>query len=222
MRMASSSSKSRLSSDPKRSTETASTRDAILDATATIMVEEGYAAVTCRRVAEKAGQKSKLVHYYFASMDDLFVAVYERSATEHFQRHLEALNSANPLRALWDLSVHPQRTRLSQEFIALSNHRSSVRKVTARIVEQLNSLNTAFITQYLQESGLDLEEVPPTVVSRVLVGLARILVNEASLGLCDGHAEVQSFAEQWTDRLDKRRSAGQSQRRAIGGRGKLR
>jgi TetR/AcrR family transcriptional regulator len=54
-------------------------RDAILDATESIMVEEGYAAVTSRRVAERAGLKSKLVHYYFRTMEDLFVAVYERS-----------------------------------------------------------------------------------------------------------------------------------------------
>src|SRR5580693_6739527 len=57
----------------------ASTREAILAAAETIMTEEGYAAVTSRRVAEKAGLKSQLVHYYFGTMDELFVAVYERS-----------------------------------------------------------------------------------------------------------------------------------------------
>src|SRR5262249_6903507 len=145
----------------KNSPESGGVREAILDATAAIMVEEGYAAVTSRRVAERAGQKSKLVHYYFATMDDLFVAVYERSGNEHLQRHHQAVTSPNPLRALWELSVNPRRTRLSQEFIALSNHRSSVRKVTTRVVEQLNSLNIALISKSLQQAGVDLEEYPP-------------------------------------------------------------
>jgi AcrR family transcriptional regulator len=182
-------------------------REAILDATAAIMVEEGYAAVTSRRVAERAGQKSKLVHYYFATMDDLFVAVYERSANEHFQRHLQAVTSPNPLRALWELSVNPLRTRLSQEFIALSNHRSSVRKITTRLIEQVNSLNIAFISRYLQESGADLEEFPPAVMARILIGLSRSLVNEESMGVSDGHAEVLAFAARWIDRLEKKRQA---------------
>jgi TetR/AcrR family transcriptional regulator, regulator of autoinduction and epiphytic fitness len=210
--MASSSSDSRVSRDPKGNPDNASTREAILDATAAIMVEEGYAAVTSRRVAERAGQKSKLVHYYFATMDDLFVAVYERSAAEYFQRHLQAVTSPNPLRALWELSSNPRRTRLSQEFIALSNHRSSVRKVTTRLVEQVNSLNIAFITQYLQESGADLEEFPPVVISKILVGLSRNLVNEGVQGVHDGHAEVQAFAERWIDRLEKMRRAADLKR----------
>ncbi len=116
------------------------------------MVEEGYAAVTSRRVAEKAGLKSQLVHYYFGTMDDLFVAVYERSEKEFLRRHLQAVSSDNPLRALWDLSVHPKRTRLAQEFIALSNRRESMRKITARVLEQTHSINAAFISRYLQEA----------------------------------------------------------------------
>ena len=192
----------------KDSAESGGVREAILDATAAIMVEEGYAAVTSRRVAERAGQKSKLVHYYFATMDDLFVAVYERSVNEHLQRHRQAVASPNPLRAVWELSVNPRRTRLSQEFIALSNHRSSVKKVTTRVVEQLNSLNIGFITRYFQEAGVDVEEFPPTVIARILTGLSRTLVNEEALGVSDGHAEILAFAARWIDRLEKAAEPG--------------
>src|SRR6476659_6415293 len=55
------------------------TREALIEATAQIMVDEGYAAATSRRVAAKAGVKAALVHYYFPSMDDLFVAVQRRT-----------------------------------------------------------------------------------------------------------------------------------------------
>lgn len=185
--------------------ESPGTRAAILDATEALMIEEGYAAVTSRRVAEKAGQKSKLVHYYFATMDDLFVALYERAEKQFLKRHLEAVTSPNPLRALWDLSIHPERTRLAQEFIALSNHRESIRKITARVLEQMHSINTVCISKYLEECGLDPEEFPPVVLSQIISGLSRALVNEESLGVAPGHREVRAFAERWLAKLEKRR-----------------
>jgi AcrR family transcriptional regulator len=186
----------------------AGTREAILAATETIMAEEGYAAVTSRRVAEKAGLKSQLVHYYFGTMDDLFVAVYERSEKEFLRRHLQAVSADSPLRALWDLSVHPKRTRLAQEFIALSNRRESMRKITARVLEQTHSINAAFISRYLQEAGLDLDEYPPVVLSYIINGLSRLLINEDSVGVSLGHAEVLAFAERWLSGLEAKHRAG--------------
>ena len=183
------------------------------------MVEEGYAAVTSRRVAEKAGLKSQLVHYYFGTMDDLFVAVYERSEKEFLRRHLEAVSSDNPLRALWDLCVHPKRTRLAQELIALSNRRESMRKITARVLEQTHSINAAFITRYLQEAEVDLDEYPPIVISYIINGLSRSLINEQSMGVSLGHAEVLAFAERWLSRLEAKHRAGprSETRRAVAG-----
>ena len=41
---------------PTRAEQRAATRQALIDATATCLVEEGYAALTTRRVAELAGE----------------------------------------------------------------------------------------------------------------------------------------------------------------------
>jgi len=43
----------------------ATTRDLLIEATGALMVEEGYAAATSRRVAARAGVKPALVHYHF-------------------------------------------------------------------------------------------------------------------------------------------------------------
>ena len=66
---------------PKREKVERSTspRAAILDATESIMLEEGYAAVSSRKVASRAGLTSQLLHYYFRTMDDLFIAVFVRT-----------------------------------------------------------------------------------------------------------------------------------------------
>jgi AcrR family transcriptional regulator len=208
--------------DRKISEESCRTRDAILDATESIMVEEGYAAVTSRRVAERAGLKSQLVHYHFGTMDDLFVAVYERSEREFMRRHLEALASDNPLRAVWELSIHPQRTRLAQELIALSNHKKAIRGITARVMEQLHSVNAAFLARYLDEAGVDRERYPPVVLSYIINGLSRGLVIEEAVGHSFGRAEVLAFAERFLNELeDKRRGRrsgiGRTQLAANGG-----
>ena len=58
----------------------AKNRVVLLDAAEQLLLEEGYAAVTSRRVAERAGLKPQLVHYYFRAMDDMFIEVFRRRA----------------------------------------------------------------------------------------------------------------------------------------------
>jgi len=192
----------------KSGEESVTTREAILNATEAIMVEEGYLAVTSRRVAERAGFKSQLVHYHFGTMDDLLIAVYERSEKDFLRRHLKALSSSNPLRALWELSIHPQRTRLAQELIALSNHKTSIRKITARILEQMHSITEVFVGKYLDEAGADREKYPPIVLSHIINGLSRSVVLCEALGLSAGRSEVLAFADRLLSELEaKHRTA---------------
>ena len=54
------------------------TRERLLDAAAQLIAELGWAAVTSRAVAERAGVNNGVVHYHFGSMDAL-----RRDATEH-------------------------------------------------------------------------------------------------------------------------------------------
>src|SRR6201988_3100932 len=69
------------------------TRDTLVDATSQIMVEEGYAAATSRRVAAKAGVKPALVHYYFPTLDDVYMDVFRRGAAIYLERPQQALAS---------------------------------------------------------------------------------------------------------------------------------
>ena len=58
---------------------TAEKRRRLLDATEEIMLEDGYAAVSSRSVAARVGINAPLVHYYFPTLDDLFMALAEES-----------------------------------------------------------------------------------------------------------------------------------------------
>ena len=70
------------------------------------MLEEGYAAVSSRRVASEAGVNVALVYYYFETMDDLFIALFRRGAERSLERQAEVLASPQPLWGLWDLTHH--------------------------------------------------------------------------------------------------------------------
>ena len=62
---------------PQPSTR-AETEDAFLDAAERLLIDVGYSGISTRRLAEEAGANHGLVHYYFGSMENLFVRVLER------------------------------------------------------------------------------------------------------------------------------------------------
>ncbi len=73
------------------------TRAELVDAAEQPLVEEGYAAVTSRRVGAKAGLKPQLVHYYFRTMDDLFVEMF-RHPSRGLQRGPRCVPSPSTIR----------------------------------------------------------------------------------------------------------------------------
>ncbi len=69
----------------------AKNRGVLLDTAEQLMIEEGYAAVTSRRVASEAGLKPQLVHYYFRTMEELFLELFRRRAEAGLRAQAQAL-----------------------------------------------------------------------------------------------------------------------------------
>ncbi|WP_441962769.1 TetR/AcrR family transcriptional regulator [Mycolicibacterium houstonense] len=177
------------------------TRRALIRATAQVMLDEGYAAATSRRVAAQAGVKPALVHYYFPSMDDLFVAVLQVGAEANLGTQQEAFAEDTPLHALWDLN-NAQGAALWMEFMALANHRKAIRSEIAGYADRFRDLEEATMTAALRAHGVDTDEFPPVVMSMIVASLARILVLEQGLGISRGHAEAQDFIRRYLDRFE--------------------
>jgi AcrR family transcriptional regulator len=171
------------------------TRSAILDATITIMREEGYAAVSSRRIAAAAGLKSKLVHYYFKTMDDLFLAVYKRIEDEHFAQLTTVLASRKPLRALWQLSMDSSNTGMVLELNALSTHRKLLRVEIARASKRLRLLQSAVIERAIAEANGRDAPLPPMVLSVLTLAVSRLFAMDTVLGVDCGHAETLEWIE---------------------------
>ena len=117
--------------------EQSATRAAIIKTTEQLLLQEGYGAVSTRRVARELGLTAPLIHYYFPSTDDLLVAVYQYAAEQTLARYAAALVSKQPLRALWQVCIDPTRTTLALEFMALASHRKAVQVEISRFSEEL-------------------------------------------------------------------------------------
>jgi AcrR family transcriptional regulator len=178
------------------------TRDMLVDATSQIMVEEGYAAATSRRVAAKAGVKPALVHYYFPTMDDLYSAVFRRGAAVYLERQREALASDRPLHAFWDTLIEPKDTRLLLEFMGLANHRKEIRAEIAAWSERWREMQITALNFVLREHGIDTAEFPPAAVAVVIASIGRTLILEQGLGSTGGHHEAVALVKRFLDRFE--------------------
>jgi AcrR family transcriptional regulator len=182
--------------------EDSKTRAELLDAAQQLMLEEGYAAVTSRRVAAKAGLKPQLVHYYFRTMDDLFLALLRRGAEQNLERQARALASPQPLRALLEFSSEPAGTALTMEFAALANHRKAIRAEVAAYAERFRGLQIAALASVLAEHGIDPDEFPPDAVLFVITAISRIIGLDERLGVTLGHAETRALVERFLARFE--------------------
>jgi TetR/AcrR family transcriptional regulator of autoinduction and epiphytic fitness len=176
-------------------------RQRLMEATAQIMREEGYAGATSRRVAAVAGVRSALVYYYFPTMDDLFVEVLRAGAEASLARMREALTADDPLRALWDINTDSRLTGLNTEFMALANHRKAIGAELKAYADRVRDIETAAVTVALRARGVNLDEYPPVVISMLLTQMARSLCNESAIGVTDGHQELRAFIERYLSML---------------------
>jgi AcrR family transcriptional regulator len=173
----------------------------LLDAALALMLEDGYAGVTSRRVAARAGLKPQLVHYYFRTMDDLFVALVHRGGEQNLARQARALASPQPLRALWEFATDPAGTRLAMEFAALANHRKALRAELATYAEQFRRLQTEALRDLLADQRID-QPLSPELVAVFLTALSQVLVLEEALDVTTGHAELRALVEGFLERYE--------------------
>lgn len=161
-----------------------------------ILREEGYAALTSRRVAERIGVKQRLVYYYFPTMDHLIVESFRRLVERELQRLNLALESERPLREVWDICIHTADIRLISEFIALANRIEALREEVIRFIEREREIQIAAIEKAIRRSRKG-SKTPPAAVALFATSLALALMREKEIGVSMGHGEALAAVEQF-------------------------
>lgn len=182
-------------SNRRRGGENSAMRAALIEAAEQLIREEGYPAVTSRNLADRVNLKRQIVHYYFHSMDDLFIAVIRRGA-DKARAQLEAAGAAeDPLRALWAFNRDPAQSILSMELNALANRRPAVRAEVAHYATEFRDLQTRILVDHLKQRGIE-PSIDPLIATVLLTTLSQVLSVESAIDVSRGHAETLAFVDE--------------------------
>lgn len=175
-------------------------RTRLIKAAEEIMRDNGYAAVTSRRVAAKAGLKPQLVHYYFRNMDELFLEVYRHWA-DHLVNRLEAvLESESPLKEMWKATTDARGVLLN-EFIALANHRKELQDEIAEFGNRYRQHQIRIMEVILEKHAVASPVWTPSFAAILLNSLARSLASESEVGITEGHEEALATVEHFMQKF---------------------
>jgi AcrR family transcriptional regulator len=79
-------------------------RDELIAAAGRLLREEGYPALSTRRIAEAAGVPLSQIHYHFGNMRGLLLALLDRENEARLERQHRLYGSDRPLSEQWALA----------------------------------------------------------------------------------------------------------------------
>lgn len=174
----------------------------LIEAAFELLGEEGYEAISARRIADNAGLKPQLVHYYFRSMEELVVEVFRLSSAHYARLHEDAVSAPHPLRALWQLNSNMPEVKRLTEFIALAKQYPSLREEMRQAGADNRAVQIKAIDRIFAERNIDDTIYNPAAVVALMAAIARSFMLETDVGMTVGHAELHSLVERLLDRFD--------------------
>ena len=182
----------------------------LLDAAERLLFEVGYAGVTTRRVAEEAGVKHGLVHYYFGSMEELLTRTLERLA----QRLAGALEEhyANPdlpfaekwriVSQNWIEQPASRFPKILLELTAMSWNHPELRQRISAVYKRFRVIFERYFAEAMREYDLDESRFPLKVVAAAAGTFQLGIIVEGLSEFHEGHQELVSWVQSWLDSLE--------------------
>ena len=176
--------------------------DALLDAAERLLVEQGHAAITTRKLAERAGVNHGLVHYYFGSMEEVMVQVLERFTARLIERQRAMYAADRPFLEKWQTAWGFQEEDLSSgyskiwlELQALAWNRPDLRARVQQVNEEWRRVLTDAFAPALREFGFEALSLEAAVSLVMTMGQGYALERLADIR--EGHATLLSEIETW-------------------------
>ena len=179
----------------------------MLEAAERVLIDEGHAAVTSRRVAKELGIHAGNVHYYFPTVDDLFIALFDRGASRNVDRQADALGSDRPLAELWQVAAHSRGVIVLNELMAAARLRPALRDHIDAAARSARSHQIERVRALLPEYGLDPALFPAELVVAAIQGLGLTVARGRVLGPSADREAAERAAEQLIEALEARREA---------------
>jgi AcrR family transcriptional regulator len=187
-----------------------STRDALLDAAERLLVAEGPAALTTRRIAEEAGQSHGLIRYHFGSLEQLLVHTLERATDGILERQRQLYAGDEPFLDKWRTAMAYLETdvesggfpKLAGEMMALSYNEPAYRPAVQRAMDGFTEMLMEAVRTALDDydlDGVDVEAMATLIRTFQLGMLADRLA-----GIDTGHAVLLDSIDRWLSSLPRK------------------
>ena len=200
---------------PKSKTNPPPSRDrelviqALLDAAERLLITDGHARVSTRRIAQEAQVNHGLVHYYFGSVEELLMQVLERFTAGLIERQRAMYGAEGPFLEKWREAWRYHEEDLAAGYPKLWFELQAMAWNEPRLRERLVAVNAewrAVLAEAFERARGELGvELPP---QDALVALVMMFAQGAQLerllGIDQGHAELLAWIDTWMEGLGAR------------------
>ncbi len=183
---------------------------AFLDAAERLLIREGAAGISTRRLAMEAGQNHGLVHYYFGSVDELLLQALERFTDRVLERQRAMYETSEPFIQKWRTAVDYIEEDLEAgypkvwaELEALAWDRPELRERLRNVSDRWRSLLRDAVAEAMEEYGLDEDGFSAEALAALVMQFNKGLLNERLLGFDRGHAELLGAIDRWLASMEK-------------------
>lgn len=186
-----------------------SKEERFLDAAERLLVRIGYADITTRKLAEEAGLNQGLIHYYFGSMEELFLRVLERFTDRLIARQRAMYASEEPYPEKWRKAMRfmdkdSAYQKISWELQAMSWNRPEYRERIAKVhgawCDAMREAVAKAIRRYrLDDSGFSLDAWITLIVT-----VNEGIILERLSGIDRGHEALLQAIDDWLEKLERR------------------
>jgi len=176
--------------------------EALLDAAERLLIEQGYGAITTRKLAEQAGVNHGLVHYYFGSMEEVMVQVLERFTARLIERQRAMYSTDHPFLDKWRTAWGFQEEDLASgyskiwlELQAAAWNRPELRQRVQQVNEEWRQVLTEALAPALREYRFDALSLEAAV--SLVMTMAQGYALERLSNITEGHAMLLSEIDTW-------------------------
>jgi len=182
---------------------------ALLDAAERLLVSEGHAAISTRRLAREAGVNHGLVHYYFGSMEELLVQVLERFTVRLIARQREMYGADEPFIERWrtawrfhEADLAAGYPKIWHELQAMAWNRLELRARLVAVNREWRAVLRAAFARALDQYRAGTTLPPLDGLVALVMMLAQGAQAERLLGIEEGHAELLGWIDGWLQSLE--------------------
>lgn len=186
------------------------TEERFLDAAERLLIAVGYANISTRRLAEEAGLNHGLVHYYFGSMEHLFVRVLERFTGRLIVRQRAMYAADIPFIEKWraamgflDEDLENGYQKVWFELQALAWNRPELKARLARVHGQWRQVLREAFANALAEYNLDTDRFPLEAMTALVVTFNEGIILERLSGITEGQAALLAMIDRWLVSLER-------------------